>query len=255
MAKYATDYPNLDSDSCLVQNKSAEPRPLAPTIGTILNALRNPLNRPFPSRFGKNKGVFLGSAKGRGTTWFVQGDNGAYALRHYYRGGLWGKVVKDKYHFTGWENTRAYQELMLLNQLREHQVNVPQPIAAKVTRSRWTYRADILISQIPNAKDLVGLLSKHEISPELYQDIGGQIRKMHDANINHTDLNIHNILIDAHNKVWIIDFDKCYQQVGEGWKGDNMARLKRSFEKEQKIKGIYWIEDNWSQIRTGYKNR
>lgn len=217
--------------------------------------LAEPVEQAFSISFWQEQGRILGSAKGRGTTWFVQGDNGAYALRHYYRGGLWGKVVKDKYHFTGWENTRAYQELMLLNQLREHQVNVPQPIAAKVTRSGWTYRADILISQIPNAQDLVGLLSEHEISPELYQHIGQQIRKMHDANINHTDLNIHNILIDEHNKVWIIDFDKCYQQAGNDWKDDNIARLKRSFEKEQKIKGIYWIEDNWSQILTGYKNR
>lgn len=32
--------------------------------------------------------------------------------------------------------------------------------------------------------------------------------KMHIASVNHTDLNIHNILIDDQGKVWAIDFDK-----------------------------------------------
>ncbi|MBJ6889142.1 lipopolysaccharide kinase InaA family protein, partial [Vibrio cholerae] len=33
-------------------------------------------------------------------------------------------------------------------------------------------------------------------------------------------------------KVWIIDFDKCYVQSGHSWKQGNLKRLKRSFEKE-----------------------
>ncbi len=46
-----------------------------------------------------------------------------------------------------------------------------------------------------------------------------EVRKMHDAGVNHTDLNIHNILLDTTKRV-IIDFDKCGHQAlvmtGEG---------------------------------------
>ncbi len=38
---------------------------------------------------------------------------------------------------------------------------------------------------------------------------------MHDAQVNHTDLNIQNILIDEQEKVWFIVFDKCYVQIGD----------------------------------------
>ncbi|MDE4025769.1 3-deoxy-D-manno-octulosonic acid kinase, partial [Glaesserella parasuis] len=42
----------------------------------------------------------LGSSKGRGTTWFLNTEKELgvnSVLRHYYRGGLFGKFVKDRY--------------------------------------------------------------------------------------------------------------------------------------------------------------
>ena len=53
----------------------------------------------FTPDYWQNQNRIIGSAKGRGTTWFLQtqdlfGVN--CALRHYYRGGLWGKIIKDK---------------------------------------------------------------------------------------------------------------------------------------------------------------
>ena len=62
------------------------------------------------------------------------------------------------------------------------------------------------------------------------------------------DLNIHNILLDEDEKVWIIDFDKCYQQSGEKWKQSNLARLKRSFEKEVGKRQIKWSQSDWKNL-------
>ena len=53
------------------------------------------------------------------------------------------------------------------------------------------------------------------------------------SGVNHTDLNIHNILIDDKDKVWIIDFDKCHQASEGRWRELNLERLKRSFLKEK----------------------
>ena len=41
----------------------------------------------------------IGSAQGRGTTWFVALGKMDAALRHYRRGGLFGKIIKDHYIF------------------------------------------------------------------------------------------------------------------------------------------------------------
>lgn len=192
----------------------------------------------------------IGSAQGRGTTWFVALDKMDAALRHYRRGGLFGKLVKDHYLFTGWEKTRSYQEFQLLNTLIEAGVNVPKPIAAKAVKRTFCYQADLLSEKIPNARDLVAILQEQSLPKEIYQKIGNEIRKMHAAQVNHTDLNIHNILIDDNDKVWIIDFDKCYQQKGDDWKQGNWNRLKRSFIKEVGKRNIHWNEEEWTNLES-----
>lgn len=207
----------------------------------------------FSVDYWKANQAILGHAQGRGTTWFVKGEKSDFALRHYHRGGLFGKLVRDSYLFTGLESSRAYQELMLLELLATHKVNVPTPVAAKVSQEGLVYKADILIEKISDAEDLVKILSNKKLSDSHFNDIGHQIRKMHDAGVNHTDLNIHNILVDKAGKVWIIDFDKCLTQTGNSWKESNLKRLKRSFEKEVRLGRIDAQHFDFSQIEQGYK--
>ncbi|ODS09916.1 3-deoxy-D-manno-octulosonic acid kinase [Vibrio scophthalmi] len=199
----------------------------------------------FDANYWQANNKVVGSAKGRGTTWFVQLDSMQGALRHYRRGGLFGKLVEDHYWFSGWDKTRSAAEFSLLLSLREAGVNVPKPIAARAVKSGLTYQADLLSERIPEAQDLVSILQEKPLPAEIYQRIGLEIRKMHDAGVNHTDLNIHNILLDQQGKVWIIDFDKCHQQDGDDWKKANWDRLKRSFEKELKTKKIHWKQSDW----------
>ncbi|USD32681.1 MULTISPECIES: 3-deoxy-D-manno-octulosonic acid kinase [Vibrio] len=219
------------------------------TIWYDESLLKEDPRQVFDAEFWQNAGKVIGSAQGRGTTWFVQTETIEAALRHYRRGGLFGKLVEDSYLFSSWEKTRSYQEFQLLNTLIEAGVNVPRPVAARAVKAGFTYQADLLSEKIPNARDLVSILIEKPLPAEMYQKIGCEIRKMHDAQVNHTDLNIHNILIDEQNKVWIIDFDKCYQQSGNGWKQSNLDRLKRSFEKEVGKRNIHWCEVDWLSIQ------
>ncbi|MGI9916031.1 3-deoxy-D-manno-octulosonic acid kinase [Vibrio owensii] len=202
----------------------------------------------FDAGYWQEQGKVLGSASGRGTTWFVQLDSMQAALRHYRRGGLFGKLVKDQYWFSGWEQTRSAQELNLLQVLIDADVNVPRPIAARAVKTGLTYQADLLSERIPNARDLVSILQEKPLSEVMYQKIGQEIAKMHKVNVNHTDLNIHNILIDGQDKVWIIDFDKCCQQSDGDWKQSNLGRLKRSFLKEKKKHQIHWHESDFELL-------
>ena len=218
------------------------------TIWYDETVLKEDPQQVFDAEFWQNAGKVIGSAQGRGTTWFVQTETIEAALRHYRRGGLFGKLVEDSYLFSSWGKTRSYQEFQLLNTLIEAGVNVPRPIAARTVKSGVTYKADLLSEKIPNARDLVSILMERPLPAEMYQKIGLEIRKMHDAQVNHTDLNIHNILIDEHDKVWIIDFDKCFQQSGNGWKQSNLDRLKRSFEKEVLKRQIHWHDELWNHM-------
>ncbi|KII81201.1 3-deoxy-D-manno-octulosonic acid kinase [Vibrio renipiscarius] len=203
------------------------------------------VKQAFDASYWQDQDKVVGSATGRGTTWFIQLDSMQGALRHYRRGGLFGKLVKDHYWFSGWDKTRSAAEFSLLFSLREAGVNVPKPIAARAVKSGLTYQADLLSERIPEARDLVSILQEKPLPAEIYQRIGLEIRKMHDAGVNHTDLNIHNILLDQQDNVWVIDFDKCHQQEGDTWKQANWDRLKRSFEKELKTKEIHWKQSDW----------
>ncbi|PKH01599.1 3-deoxy-D-manno-octulosonic acid kinase [Psychromonas sp. MB-3u-54] len=214
--------------------------------------LSEPVQHIFDDNYWKQKNAITGSAQGRGTTWFVQTKVIEAALRHYRRGGLLGKIIKDGYLFFSWEKTRSLQEFKLLEELIRDGVHVPRPIAARAIKKGFYYQADLLSEKIPNAEDLVSILQSQSLSCSLYSYIGHEIRKMHNAQVDHTDLNIHNILIDKSNKVWIIDFDKCTKRVGDSWKGNNLTRLRRSFLKEVKKRNIHWSESDWTTLIQSY---
>ncbi|MDH5913334.1 3-deoxy-D-manno-octulosonic acid kinase [Vibrio splendidus] len=208
----------------------------------------------FDAEYWQQQNKIIGSATGRGTTWFVELDTIQAALRHYRRGGLFGKLVEDSYLYFGDEKTRSYQEFELLKVLQTSGVNVPKPIAARVVKSGVTYKADLLSEKIPNAQDLVAILREKALPKEMYQKIGAEIRKMHEAQVNHTDLNIHNILVDDSNEVWIIDFDKCKNLNGGCWKKSNLSRLTRSFYKESEKKKLFLNHNFIELIMEGYNS-
>ena len=210
----------------------------------------------FNVDYWQAKQALTGTAQGRGTTYFIQANEAHHwVLRHYYRGGLIGKFNRDSYIFTGVENTRAAQEFNLLHQMYTKGLPVPKPVAYRVIKRGLFYSADLLSQRIENAQDLVGLLTKKSVTTALCYKIGKVIRAFHDNGIYHHDLNIHNILIDQQEKVWIIDFDRGEIRTNNAsWKQSNLDRLARSFAKEkQKLEVFFWEQENWQQLIKGYQ--
>lgn len=200
----------------------------------------------------------LGFSKGRGTTWFLNTEQefGINCIkRHYFRGGLFGKIIKDTYFFQNIAKTRAAQEFELLIKMSEWHLPVPRPIAYKITRITCFYQADILIEKIENTQDLSHYLQTHSLTEKEYRDIGQCIRQLHDHQIYHSDLNIHNILREKeHGKFWLIDFDKCAIREGSSWKIQNLERLLRSFHKEKERLAIHFDTTHWQWLLAGYHN-
>ena len=131
---------------------------------------------------------------------------------------------------------------------------MPRPIAIRVKRQCCFYQADILLEKIANTQDLSQYLQTARLTPTQYQQIGQLIRQLHDHQVHHSDLNIHNILIDTQSKFWLIDFDKCQIQLGNEWKQGNLDRLLRSFHKEQNRLQIQFEVNHWENLLKGYKN-
>ncbi|AIL32306.1 3-deoxy-D-manno-octulosonic acid kinase [Basilea psittacipulmonis] len=207
--------------------------------------------------FWKKEKRILGHAKGRGITWFLKSADlfGVdTALRHYYRGGLIGKLNRDLFLYTDEHKTRSFAEFNLLKRLHELGLAVPKPIAARMQKVGGIfYRADILLEKIDGASDLTVLL-KTSLPELVWERIGQEIKKLHQAQVNHRDLNCHNILIQSGTeKIYLIDFDKCAIESGERWKEENLLRLKRSFEKEKQRMGIVFDDACWMYLLKGYE--
>ncbi|TYK64342.1 3-deoxy-D-manno-octulosonic acid kinase [Colwellia echini] len=207
--------------------------------------------------------AITGSAQGRGTTWFVAYTDSNdkqhdWVLRHYYRGGLIGKIINDSYWFDGVNKTRAAQEFSLLRHMQTLQLPAPEPIAYRVIKKGPIYKADLLSSRINNAQDLVAILTERTLSDEVWHEIGATIKRFHHHGIYHHDLNSHNILLNDKEQVFIIDFDRGELRtnpVETSWHRDNMARLQRSFLKERKqLAKFNFTDKNWHTLLNSYFN-
>lgn len=216
----------------------------------------------FDASYWMTKNAVTGESKGRNTTYFINYKPGSdtqeqqhFVLRHYYRGGLVNKVLHDEFLYTGLNNTRCIAELTMLQKMVDLQLPVPKPIAAMVTKVSGVWcRNDILIGRIDDAQDGYHWLLTQELLEQTWRTIGATIRRFHDQGVYHSDLNIHNIMIDKNGSVYLIDFDRCeFRKPDTKWQQANLSRLLRSLEKEKnKAPQFYFNEQHWQQLLLGY---
>ena len=211
----------------------------------------------FSSQWWAGQGGLVGGAPGRGTTVFVRDGGRELALRHYQRGGLFGRLLGDRYLWTGLENTRPWREWYLLADLHSQGLPVPRPVAARCARSGLFYRADLLTERLPG-QPLAQWLADGPLAAEQVEAVGRCIRRFHRAGVFHADLNARNILLDAAGRVSLIDFDKGELRPPGAWQQQNLARLHRSLEKfqrqsQQQNTSFHFNETVWQAMLVGYE--
>lgn len=209
----------------------------------------------FDPQWWAGRGRLLGPAgEGRGTVFFVAGDRGEWALRHYQRGGFVGRVVNDRYLWAGAERTRSFREWRLLRALYETGLPVPQPVAARYQRKGRRYTADLITVRIPGADPLSARLVAGPLAPSEWQRVGRCIRAFHDASVFHADLNAHNVLLDAEGSPWLLDFDRGRIREDRGWRRSNLERFLRSLNKIRAADPrIVFGEREWAGVMEGYR--
>lgn len=196
------------------------------------------------------------NALGRGTAWLFEHAGGEFVLRHYRRGGAMAKLSDDSYVWLGLQATRASREYHLLLRLAEWQLPVPRPLAAHIARSGGSYRNDLITARIPNTQTLAERLAR-PLGDRCWMRIGNVLRRFHDAGVYHADLNANNILLDAAEQPWLIDFDKGAFRKGEQWKAQTQSRLRRSLDKlsgkaNEAEQPFHFDESNWQALLAGY---
>jgi len=216
-------------------------------------------SRWFDASYWQSKDRIIGQSRGRNITWFIKAPskaaNMSWVLRHYYRGGLVSKISDDSYFFNGLTKTRAYREISLLQYMVSIDLPVPKPIAARVIKKGFFYRADLLMEKL-SGEDLIHRLRKESLAETVWENIGQTIAGFHNHGIYHADLNAHNILVDGNDKVWLIDFDRCKKRAIQGqWQVNNINRLQRSFYKERGLNNVLQFHENdWQSLKKGYSS-
>jgi 3-deoxy-D-manno-octulosonic-acid transferase len=195
----------------------------------------------------------LATGSGRGQAHRLALDHGEGVLRHYRRGGLMARLSPDRYLGRSPLTGRAMNEFTLLRRLRAWDLPVPAPVAARQVHGLLSHTADIVVAMIPQTRNVAQALSEGPLPAADWITLGRVIRQLHDRQVFHSDLNCHNLLLDAQGSAWIVDFDKCGVRPGETWKQENLERLRRSLRKEQGRRSpFHWDEARWDDLLKGY---
>lgn len=197
-------------------------------------------------------GVFSG--RGLGNSYHIVLERDQWMLKHYRRGGLIAKVLKDVYFGLCRERSRSWREWHLLADLYANGLPVPRPVAARVFKGPGIYQADLITRFIPDARTLSELLQTEALPAVLWHAIGHCIRRFHDQGVFHADLNARNILLTTEGHVYLIDFDRGRIRRGESWKAVNLARLNRSLRKLKRSSlESHLTDDDWENLMAGYQ--
>lgn len=190
---------------------------------------------------------------GRGQVVYIRDGGRHWVLRHFRRGGLVAKWVADSYLWTGEDRTRSFREWRLLSLLHQEGFPVPAPVAARYVRSGLAYRADLITTEIPEARTLADRITEAALPRTVWQDIGRVIARLHHRGVHHVDLNAHNVLVGSGNDIHVIDFDRARVRAGGAWQDEVLGRLRRSLEKIKRQRAdVRFGEAEWQALREGY---
>ena len=194
----------------------------------------------------------LGSG-GRGNTMFVGNVPRQFVLRHFMRGGLVGKLVRDRYIWTGEDNTRPFVEWRLLAKLAVNDLRVPRPAAARYVRHGMTYTADIITVRIPEVSPLSQYITARARDEDFWRGIGSAIQEFHACGVYHADMNAYNLQIDHVGRLWMLDFDRGRLLQPGAWQQRTLSRLHRSLVKIKTLDPrVHFDESNWETLLEGY---
>ena len=185
---------------------------------------------------------------GRGTVKSIYvPEAGNVIIKQYKRGGLISCFNKRTYlKFRG--QTRAEKEFEMLFMAEKAGVNVPFPLAY-VSRGNLFYRAWLVTKEINQCQNFAEIaVQNKKRAMKIFPEISLNIKKLIRNRIYHVDLHPGNVLIDADDKNYIIDFDKAFYFKG------SIRKLSRFYRKRWSRAVVkYDLPDFMSNLGLGSK--
>jgi 3-deoxy-D-manno-octulosonic acid kinase len=219
-------------------------------------AILNQISEAAFSPAGWASATVIGGALksgGRGNTLIVSDGQHDFVLRHYLRGGLPGRIIRDSYLWTGEDQTRSFAEWYFLAKLFKRGLPVPRPVAARYSRHGPFYRADLLTVRIPGIRSLADRIVERPGNREFWRGIGEGLHRFHEAGAFHADLNAYNVQVDRQDSLYLLDFDRGEFRPPGIWRQKNIARLHRSLQKIRRLdKRVNFSKAEWHELLEGY---
>ena len=189
---------------------------------------------------------------GRGNTLYVGNVPRQFVLRHYRRGGMIGKLVRDVYVYAGEDRVRSFAEWRLLKKLADFGLPVPRPAAAYYRRRGPFYTADLITVRLPRVEPLsVAIRERRDAG--FWRGIGGGIQRFHGHGVYHADMNAYNLQVAEDQRLWMLDFDKGRLRPPGTWQQETLRRLHRSLRKVRSLDGsLHFAESDWQHLLEGY---
>jgi len=198
--------------------------------------------------------IVPGYSGGRGMTLFIETDQGEWALRHYYRGGLVGRALNDTFLWLGETRTRPFSEWLLLEHLVTLGLPVPRPVAGRFVRRGPVYTADLITVRIPDVVPLSSRWVDGPLEPGIWRSVGELVGRFHCRAVYHADLSAHNIQIGPRTDLYLLDFDRGRIMAGPGgWTQRNLDRLRRSLRKISRSDSLAFSDQEWNWLLAGYR--
>lgn len=215
--------------------------------------IRQPHPRLFDPAWWQDSGQVVGTASGRGDVLLLDGALGPAVLRPYLRGGWAARVSHDRYLFTGTQRSRPFREVHLLARLKARSLPVARPLAGLCDRHGLIYRGALLMQRIGLAEPLAELIPHLPVTHPAWAAIGRCIRRFHDANVVHADLNARNILVQPEATIYLIDFDRArISRRPMHRPRASLDRLSRSLSKCWPVQLAEQFEPCWKKLIQGY---
>lgn len=167
------------------------------------------LGPPFPDL----DGIHPIKAKGKGA-FFLTADplnEGRVFIKLYRRGGLLGRFIQSLYLGKG-RFRKEYETLLKLKRLG---FNVPEPLGIFTKRAFGPFYKGALLSRYIEGSVTLPSILPNVQDDDLLAEIACMLARLHDAGIEHKDLNLNNFLLTKDGakgknfSVIILDFDKA----------------------------------------------
>lgn len=170
-------------------------------------------------------------SSGRGTTAVLRLDGWpALRLKQMRRGGLVGPLWRDRYP----GRSRALANYRLPREAIARGVATPCPVALMTLAGPpGLVRAWLALEEIEPAEDLMRMLREGR-PPDAagWRALIDAVRALHDAGVEHPDLNLGNLLLQPPATGWVLDLDRARlhpDPLAPELRERALARMERSF--------------------------